>query len=91
MSPPRPLTRARPRGWLRTEMPETAAFIDAVRAAFCATPQASAELDAQIQRGMRGEPGCFHAVEAGREIGTPSAAPAAAFEYVAPDRWERRR
>lgn len=89
VAPPATIAR-RPRGWLRAEMPATAAFIDAARRAFFATPEASAELDAQILRAMRGEPGLFHAVEAGREIGTPFDPPSASFTYVEPDRWERR-
>lgn len=60
----------RERGWLRTEMPQTAAFIDAIRSTFCETPGQSAELDEAIKRGMSGEPGWFYAMEGGRQIGT---------------------
>lgn len=61
----------RGRGWLRQTMPNTAAFIDAVRATFCTDPHDAAELDDTIRRGFNGEPGCFHAVEGGVEIGAP--------------------
>jgi|GEM_PF-5504320 len=50
---------------LRAQMPETAAFIDALRAAFGADA-----IDTQIRAGLRGEP-TFHAVEGAHEIGTP--------------------
>lgn len=48
---------------LRSEMPVTAAFIDALRDAFGAE-----EINAQIRRGMRGET-TFYAKKGGREIG----------------------
>lgn len=48
---------------LRSEMPVTAAWIDALRDAFGADG-----INAQIRRGMRGEP-VFYAKEGGREIG----------------------
>lgn len=52
------------KGSLRGEMPLTAAFIDSLREAFGAD-----SIDAQIRRGMRGEP-VFYASENGHEIGT---------------------
>lgn len=50
---------------LREEMPMTAWFVDFAREVFGAE-----SVDPQIKAGMRGEP-VFHAVENGREIGTP--------------------
>lgn len=52
-------------GAMREQMPETAAFIDALREAFGAEA-----INGQIRRGMKGEP-VFHAREGGFEIGTP--------------------
>jgi hypothetical protein len=52
---------------LRDQMPETAAFIDAMRAAF-----GKEGIDASIRKGMAGLPGFFHANEAGHEAGTPA-------------------
>ena len=49
---------------LREEMPQVAAFVDAMRAAF-----GKGAIDAQIRRGMQGEP-VFYAQENGREVGT---------------------
>jgi len=49
---------------MRDLMPECAAFIDSVRAAIGAEA-----VDAQIRKGMRGEP-TFWASENGHEIGT---------------------
>lgn len=51
-------------GRLREVMPDTAAFIDAMRAAF-----GREAIDDQIAAGMAGRPG-FHAIENGQEIGT---------------------
>lgn len=51
---------------LREVMPETAAFIDALRAAFGAEA-----VNAAIRKGVGGLPGHFHAVENGHETGTP--------------------
>lgn len=50
---------------MREVMPQTAAFIDDLRAAFGAEM-----INTQIRRGMRGEP-VFHAVEGGHSVGTP--------------------
>lgn len=50
---------------MRTEMPGTAAFIDAMRDAFGADM-----INDQIRKGMRGEP-TFYAKENGHELGTP--------------------
>lgn len=50
---------------LRTEMPITADFIDALRDAF-----GKEGIDASIRKGMAGVPGFFHASEAGRSVGT---------------------
>lgn len=50
---------------MRTAMPSTAAFIDALRAEF-----GVAEINEQIRRGMKGERGMFWAREAGHEGGT---------------------
>ncbi len=83
------MTDRRPRGWLRAEMPDTAAIVDAVRAAFCDTPAASAELDRMLVAGLAGEPDCFHAVEGNRVVGTPFT-PRTEVRYVAEDRWQRR-
>ena len=49
---------------LREQMPQTAAFIDELRAVF-----GRESIDAQIRAGMRGDP-MFWASEAGHEIGT---------------------
>lgn len=49
---------------LRESMPETAAFIDALREAF-----GKEHIDAQIRLGMQGAQ-TFHAVEGGQEVGT---------------------
>lgn len=51
---------------LRQDMPETAAFIDALREAF-----GRAAIDAQIRAGLAGVPGRFFAQEGGHEVGTP--------------------
>ena len=51
---------------LRDAMPQTAAFIDFAREVFGAE-----SVNAAIRKGMGGLPGHFHAVEAGREVGTP--------------------
>jgi hypothetical protein len=55
---------------IRGLMPETAAFIDAVREAFGAE-----EINCNLQAAMRGEP-LFFASEGGHEIGTKSEPPA---------------
>lgn len=57
---------ARPSGWMREAMPDTAAFVDELRRVFGAD-----QIDPSIRAGMRGMPGKFHAVENGHEIGTP--------------------
>lgn len=62
----------------RAAMPQTAAFIDALREAF-----GREAIDAQIRKGMSGLPGFFHASEGGRSVGTPSAP--ARFEISAAD------
>lgn len=49
---------------MRTEMPNTAAFIDALRDAFGADM-----INDQIRKGMKGEP-TFYASENGHELGT---------------------
>lgn len=49
---------------LREVMPQTAAFIDALRDAF-----GKEHIDAQIRLGMQGAQ-TFHAVEGGQEVGT---------------------
>lgn len=49
---------------LRVQMPQTAAFIDALREAFGA-----AGIDAAIRAGIRAEPNRFHAIENGIEVG----------------------
>jgi hypothetical protein len=53
------------KGSLREQMPETAAFIDSLRAAFGADM-----IDAQIRKGLKGAP-VFYASENGYTIGTP--------------------
>lgn len=50
---------------LRDQMPETAAFIDALRREFGA-----AMIDGQIRKGLRGEAPAFYAEEGGRAVGT---------------------
>ena len=55
---------------MRKEMPDTAAFVDAMRAAFGADA-----IEASIRAGMRGET-TFVATEAGRTVGTPGTVPA---------------
>lgn len=57
---------ARPSGWMRQAMPDTAAFVDELRRVFGAD-----QVDPSIRAGMRGVPGKFHAVEGPHEIGTP--------------------
>ena len=54
------------KGWMRTAMPTTAAFIDAMRETFGAD-----QVDPSIRAGMAGVPGKFWARENGNEIGTP--------------------
>ena len=66
---------------LRDEMPATAAFIDALRAAF-----GRDAIDPSIRDGMRGRAG-FWAEEGGRQVGTPM--PGEYFPAFGPDRWER--
>jgi hypothetical protein len=63
---------------LREEMPQTAAFIDAMREAFGAEA-----INPQIKKGMAGVPGFFYAKENGHEVGTP--APPARIEISAAD------
>lgn len=55
---------------MRREMPDTAAFVDAMRAAFGADA-----IDASIRAGIKGET-TFWAAEAGRTVGTPGTVPA---------------
>ena len=62
-----PMTR--PSGSLRSDMPQTAAFIDALRDVFGA-PQ----INAAIKSGINGA-GTFYACENGREIGSMGSAP----------------
>ena len=50
---------------LRAEMPETAAFIDAMRAEFGADG-----INANIKKGLAGLPGFFYASENGHAAGT---------------------
>ena len=54
------------KGGMREKMPMVAAWIDGLRDAFGAE-----EIDAQIRKGMRGEP-VFFASENGFTVGTPS-------------------
>ena len=55
---------------LRADMPETAAFIDALRDAF-----GKDAINAAIKKGVGGLAGHFHATENGFEAGTPIPAP----------------
>lgn len=55
---------------MREVMPDTATFVDAMRAAFGADA-----VDASIRAGLRGET-TFWASEAGRTVGTPGTVPA---------------
>lgn len=59
---------------LRNAMPETAAFIDAMRDAFGAD-----QINPQIKKGVAGIPNNFHATEAGRTSGAAFEAPGASF------------
>ncbi len=59
-------TTTRPPGYLRDEMPACAAFIASLREVFGAD-----EINLSIRLGMAGTPNKFHAIEGGREIGTP--------------------
>lgn len=59
------MSETKPKGYLRDEMPECAAFIDWLRETFGAD-----QVDPSIKAGMGGVPNKFHAVERGREIGT---------------------
>lgn len=54
-------------------MPQTAAFIDAMRDAFGAE-----HIDAQIRKGMNGQPG-FYAEENGHKFGAPIPEPAGGY------------
>jgi hypothetical protein len=54
-------------GDLRLSMPQTTAFIDAMRGVFGVD-----EVNAQIRLGMKGHRGFFYAKENGNEIGTSS-------------------
>ena len=54
---------------LRDEMPQTATWIDEVRAAFCVAPADLANFNSQLKAGMNGQP-VFWARENGREVGT---------------------
>lgn len=73
---------------LRVSMPETAAFIDALREAFGAD-----QVDPSIRAGMRGEP-CFYAREGGHQLGCPEtvADPARLVEVgiEMPAQWQRK-
>ena len=53
---------------LKDEMPQTAAWVAALRAAFCETPEELAAFKAQIAAGMNGQP-TFYASENGRVVG----------------------
>jgi hypothetical protein len=68
---------------MKEKMPNTAALIDELRLAF-----GKAAVDAVIKRGMRGDPGYFHARESGHEVGTPfppqSGIPVSAMELDDP-------
>jgi hypothetical protein len=57
---------SKPKGYLRDEMPECAAFIDWLRDTFGAD-----QVDPSIKAGMSGIPNKFHATERGQAIGTP--------------------
>lgn len=50
---------------VRADMPQTAAFIDALREAFGVE-----HINQQIRKGLSGEP-TFYACENGHELGTP--------------------
>lgn len=64
---------------MRKEMPDTAAFVDAMRQAF-----GGDVIDDAIRAGMRGET-TFWASEAGRTVGTPGTVPADARLHVFSD------
>lgn len=57
---------------LRDDMPQTAAFIDALREAF-----GKDAINAEIRKGIGGLPGHFYASENGFTSGTPTPEPAA--------------
>ena len=50
----------------RETMPDVAGFVDAMRDLL-----GREYVDGMIKRGMRGEPDCFYATEAGHSVGTP--------------------
>lgn len=54
---------------LRDQMPQTAAWIDELRAVFCTTPAELASFNAQIKAGLDGQP-TFYARENGHTVGT---------------------
>ena len=54
---------------LKDEMPQTAAWVAALREAFCDTPADVAAFNRQIKAGIDGQP-TFYARENGREVGT---------------------
>lgn len=72
-------------GWLRAQMPQTAQFIDELRAAFGADV-----IDPVVIAGARGEPGAFYAQEGGFEIGVPPE-PRVEFVCFGPERFELER
>lgn len=73
---------------MREAMPETARFVDSLRAAFGAD-----EINRSIRAGMRGEPR-FYALEAGHELGCAAtlADPARCVEVGVemPAQWTRK-
>jgi hypothetical protein len=60
---------------LRDEMPQTAAWIDEIRAVFCTTPESMASFNRQIKAGMDGQQGMFYACENGHEVGRKDTRP----------------
>ena len=72
-------------GWLRARMPQTAQFIDGLRAAFGADV-----IDPVIRAGMRGAPGGLYAKEGGLEVGVPPE-PRVEFACFGPERFDLER
>jgi hypothetical protein len=62
-------------------MPQAAAFVDSMRAAFGADA-----VNPSIVAGMKGEPDCFYAVEGEHRAGTPFRRPAFSVVVVEADR-----
>jgi len=87
--PPAFLAETRPRFAARIRGMTEAAAPTAAGSLRDRMPNVAAFIDAAIREGLAGREG-FYACEAGHQVGTPLAEPAAVFTYIEPDRWERR-